>query len=133
MRELEAGLNQAGHLALRSAVKASEDSAKATALWHDKTGGTRGSIKSEVFGEVGFVRAGGAARFLEYGTPPHEIHGNPFLRFQVNGQWVTTRLVKHPGTAERPFMQQASDVGQLAGDYGAEYFADFAIKRANAA
>lgn len=134
LRELDAGLNQAGHLALRAAVKAADDSAKGTTLWKDsgRPGGTRSTIKSNVIGERGFVRAGGAARFLEDGTPAHDIPGNPLLKFRVNGQWVSTRLVKHPGTAERPFMQQASTVGQLAADYGAEYFAAYAIAKYNA-
>ena len=39
--------------------------------------------------------------FLERGTRPHVIEGNPVLRFKVGGQTVYARRVNHPGT--RPY------------------------------
>lgn len=131
LHELHAGLVQAAHLALKAAVDASEKSAAGTTAWRDRTGATRASIKGAVSGDRGFVRASGAARYLEEGTAPHDIHGSP-LRFQIAGQWISTNLVHHPGTKATQFMEQASRDGQQAADYGAEYFASYAIQKFNA-
>jgi hypothetical protein len=128
---LEAGIIQAIGLTLRSGIEATETSAKATTLWKDKSGGTRGSIRGEFQGfSSGFVTAGGASRFLESGTQPHTIVGKPVLRFVVNGEVLFRRMVHHPGTAERPFMTEARRVGEQAVAYGAEYFVGEAIRRA---
>lgn len=49
------------------------------------------------------------ASFVESGTRPHEIHGNPFLTFKAkDGTWVTTRMVNHPGTKPYAFMGDAT-------------------------
>ena len=53
------------------------------------------------------------------------------LTFQINGQWISTRSVNHPGTAPRPFMHHAEQVGERVLDYGVEYMTDFAITRFN--
>ncbi len=48
------------------------------------------------------------ASFVNSGTLPHEIHGNPFLTFKArDGSWVTTRMVHHPGTKPDGFMFRA--------------------------
>lgn len=48
------------------------------------------------------------ASFVEGGTRPHEIHGNPFLTFKAkDGTWVTTTMVHHPGTKPYGFMGDA--------------------------
>lgn len=36
--------------------------------------------------------------FLEEGTVPHTIRGNPLLVFQVGGKTIFTHTVSHPGT-----------------------------------
>lgn len=38
------------------------------------------------------------ATFTDEGTAPHEIHGNPLLAFEWNGQLVIVHSVQHPGT-----------------------------------
>lgn len=48
-------------------------------------------------------------RFAETGTSPHEIAGNPFLRFFSGGQLLEVRMVQHPGSAARPFLRPAFD------------------------
>jgi hypothetical protein len=127
---LEAGVIQAAALAMRSAITATEASAKETTLFKDKTGDTRGSIRAEARGFTGgFVQAGGVSRYLENGTRPHVIHGRPVLRFVVAGQVLFRRQVNHPGTAERPFMSEARRVGEQALEYGAEFFVAEAIRR----
>lgn len=129
---LRAGIHQAAGLALRAVVQATAADAKATTLFRDQTGATRESIRGEVKepGRTGFVVAGGASRFLENGTPPHEIAARnaQALRFVMNGQVVFRQVVHHPGTAERPFMQQARDRGEMYAAYAFEEFVDFAIR-----
>ena len=36
--------------------------------------------------------------YLEYGTVPHVIEGNPILCFEVDGKIIFSRRVYHPGT-----------------------------------
>lgn len=38
------------------------------------------------------------ASFTDEGSEPHEIHGNPLLAFEWEGQLVIVRSVHHPGT-----------------------------------
>ena len=129
---LRAGIHQAAGLALRSVVDATAKDAKSTTLFHDQSGDTRASIHGDIEepGRYGFVIAGGASRFLEAGTAPHEIvaRNASALRFVINGQTFFRHSVHHPGTAERPFMQQARDRGELYAAYAFEHFIDFAIR-----
>jgi hypothetical protein len=107
--------------------------AKETRLWNDKSGATRASIKGHATSMTsGFIEAGGMSRFLEFGTPPHDIVAKnaSALRFTVNGTTFFRRMVHHPGTSERPFMQQARDFGQHVADYAAEHYVQQAIQRA---
>ena len=131
LNDLRAGLHQAATLALRAAVEAAEKSAKGTTLWKDRTGGTRASIKATVLGDRGFVVAGGASHFLEYGTKAHIIMGRPILRFVSYGTTYFRRMVHHPGTKALYFMEEAKRLGQQTADYGAEYFVSYAIQKAN--
>lgn len=48
------------------------------------------------------------ASFVESGTKPHDIRGNPYLTFKTkDGQWVTTEVVHHPGTKPYAYMGDA--------------------------
>lgn len=115
--------------ALRLGVEATDTDAKSTTLFEDRSHRTRDSIKPEIRGRLAWVRAGGAAKFLENGTPPHDIVARraKMLRFQVNGQTIFRRSVRHPGTAERPFMQHARDRGEIALDYALDLYINAAI------
>ncbi|MEU0059072.1 hypothetical protein [Streptomyces sp. NPDC006334] len=56
-----------------------------------------------------------AVRFVLDGTRPHLIRPrrrNGVLRFEVDGQVVFTRLVRHPGTRANPFLQRALRLGR---------------------
>jgi len=120
---------------VRESVAETEKHAKATTLWKDQTGKTRRSIAGRAQGAIyGEVKAAGAAKYLEHGTPPHVIEPKRggALRFVVAGRTVFARRVQHPGTAERPFMQQARDHGQQVADYGAEFYVSSAIERYDA-
>jgi hypothetical protein len=127
---LAAAIVQAAGFAMRDAVKATEASEKATTLFRDRSGTTRGSIRGEVVGyQSGFVSAGGSARLLDSGTRAHIIRGNPFLAFQINGSTVIRRMVHHPGTAPRPFVRVARAVGEQVLDYAASFYIGEAIRR----
>ena len=128
---LAAALHQAATLTLRGAVAAAEGSARATSLFKDRSGSTRSSIRSEVFGLEGELSVGGAGHFIEWGTAPHLIvaHGAA-LRFEVAGQALYRKMVRHPGTKERPFMREARERGEIAAIYGAEVYVGAAIRGA---
>lgn len=111
--------------ALKRTTQAAETYAKLSRLYKSHTYGLRSSIKGQMLGphrsQVGAHAK--YAPFVEYGTKPHEIRpkriskvssrgvrGSPqWLRFEQNGTIVFTKLVKHPGTKPRPFMQEARD------------------------
>lgn len=133
MQTMQGALYGAFASTIASAIKAAEESAKGTRLFKDRSGssGTRSTIGSSRFGLNGEVHVGGAGRFLENGTKPHDIRAKSggMLRFVVNGSVRFARVVHHPGTAERPFMSQARDAGLQAAEYGAVYFIDAVTSR----
>lgn len=103
---------------VRRGVKtAVEEGAKLAAQTHryeDQTGLLTSMIKGfvEISVPGSAVAILGAftdyASFVEGGTRPHEIHGNPYLTFKTKGgQWVTTTMVHHPGTKPYAFMGDA--------------------------
>lgn len=55
------------------------------------------------------------ASFLDSGTGPHEITGNPFLAFDVGGQTVVVRSVQHPGSTKHRgwFSDRVRDSGPV--------------------
>lgn len=127
-----AGIRNNAGQALRAAVQTAEADAKGTSLFNDVTGLLRRSVRSEVDGLKGkLVAATKYALWVESGTPPHIIEGrrSGVLSFVSGGQNVFARRVRHPGTAERPFMQHARDVGEQTLEYGLEYFTSAAIAR----
>lgn len=109
-------VHTAARSAMQTGVSAAVASAKATTQFKDQSGDTRKSIRGTVTSERrGFVKAGGAAGFLEYGTRAHLIIAKGrALRFETGGQAVYRRFVRHPGTKPRPFMHEARDVGERA-------------------
>lgn len=46
----------------------------------------------------------------EFPTGPYEIRprNKKYLTFKINGRWVRTKLVKHPGVAAQPYMRPAT-------------------------
>lgn len=115
--EYERGINRFSD-AVRSgvdkAVKEGAAEAIQTHRYQDQTGRLTGSIR----GYVEVSAPGGAtglivaltdyASFVDAGTRPHVIEGNPFLTFKGrDGQWVTVRSVQHPGTKPDGFLGRA--------------------------
>lgn len=110
--------------------------ARASHPYQDRTGALTGSIEGflersasrTAGGEaVGVLKAGKRyASFVEGGTAPHTItpkKGGP-LTFEVGGEWVSTREVKHPGTREMPFMGPAVLKAERVIEVEAEVAAD---------
>lgn len=100
---------------LATALEEGERQAKTQHRYEDQTG----LLTSRIRGYVEISIPGAAqgvlgaftdyASFVEGGTKPHEIHGNPFLTFKAkDGTWVTTRMVHHPGTKAYAFMGDAA-------------------------
>lgn len=133
--ELGASLRNAAHQALAASVHAAGESARTSKLFADgPEQSLRKSIVEEVGGLEGKLSATAKhARFVEAGTRPHAIEGRRggVLRFVVAGEVFFRRRVQHPGTAERPFMREAAQIGQQTLDYGLDYFTDQAIARFN--
>lgn len=80
------------------------------------TGRLRASIRADpprIFSLRGSVSVGSDVEYSGYvndGTRPHTIRPRRtggVLRFQVGGQVVFARVVNHPGTRARPFLDRA--------------------------
>lgn len=104
--------------------------ARDTTLFRDRTGELRGSIdiidKGAYWKRV--VAPAKHAGFIEGGTKAHVIRPKhaKLLRFYVGGNVVFAHKVNHPGTAKRPFMENA----KLAGSQAARILFDEGTARA---
>ena len=88
------------------------------------TGRLRASIRAEpprIFSLRGSVTVGSDveyAGFVNDGTRPHQIRPvrAQALRFRVGGRIVYAKVVNHPGTRARPFLDRAlREVAQARG------------------
>ncbi len=80
-----------------------------------RTGKLAGSIVKEVGeGEAWIHALAPYAVYVEMGTRPHEIRParSSVLAFEIEGQFVFTPVVRHPGTKPNPFMQRAAEDAQ---------------------
>src|SRR5690348_7611486 len=120
---LQATLYNNAAQALAASVKAAETSAKATTLYKDRSGRLRANTRGSSSGLTGRIVADTEyAGFVNSGTRPHVIEARgQALAFVVAGEYRFARRVNHPGTAERPFMQVARDLGEQTLDYGLEF------------
>lgn len=73
-----------------------------------------GSFEHEVVREaneiIGRIKnTAGHAAHVEFGTKPHVIEprDKKNLTFKVDGQWISTKKVNHPGFAGIPFLRGA--------------------------
>lgn len=74
-----------------------------------KTGATRDSLATAFSGRHIAAYGNDVAGFLEWGTRPHLITGNPMLRFMGrDGQIVFRPWVQHPGTRPTMFAEEAA-------------------------
>ena len=134
LARLRGALVTAAERTVADAVGAAKASAIATKLFKDGPNARlRGSIDGKASSLEGKVVADTPyARFVNYGTAPHVIEGNP-LAFRVGGSMVFARRVMHPGTKPRPFMEAAAAAGDKAMDSAAEKHANAAISTFNRA
>jgi hypothetical protein len=92
--------------------------ARLSRAFEDRSKRLRGSIRRGGSGWAQFIRAGGRdapwALFVEAGTKAHTITGNPLLKFQIAGKWISKREVHHPGTLPVYFMRDASRAANVA-------------------
>ena len=63
------------------------------------------SVPGGAIGEIGAYTY--YASYVNDGTRPHEIWGNPLLTFKIGGRWVSTPMVNHHGTQPDGFMSRA--------------------------
>lgn len=83
--------------------------AKANHVYTDRTGELTNTAYSGLesaspIGAVAFVKwPKHYASYVENGTAPHLIVGNPWLRFTWHGVPVSFRYVNHPGSRPHPF------------------------------
>ena len=72
-----------------------------------KTGFLRDSISSQVDTDSAVISTNsGYGKFVDEDTAPHIIRGNPFLRFEINGQEFIRRQINHPGTKGQHFREK---------------------------
>jgi hypothetical protein len=130
LQNLKAGIQQAVAMAVRGAIQATETHAKGTDKYRDRSGATRASTKGRYLGGGrGFVRAGGAMRFLENGHRAFTIRG-PLMVFQVGGRTIFTRSVKIPRLKGLHVMRDARRQGEVALSVQAQYYVHHAIQHA---
>lgn len=85
-----------------------------TTLFKDRTGNLRSQIAVKTLGTYArrLIASAEYALYVEEGTKAHPITGH--LRFYLHGRWITAGVVRHPGTASRPFMANAAAAGGQA-------------------
>ena len=71
-----------------------------------KTGELKKSINWD---ENGIWSTAEHYKYVDEGTKPHKITGNPFLAFQINGANIVVRSVNHPGTKPRNLTNKTED------------------------
>lgn len=111
--ELNRTMQNASRRELREASRQVVNRAKVLAPV--RTGRLRSSIRAEpprFFSLRGSVTVGSDleyAAFVNDGTRPHVIRPRraQVLRFQIGGRTVFAKVVNHPGTKARPFLDRA--------------------------
>lgn len=107
-------LGQAAQKAVRDATVEAPREAINTRHYKDQTalltsmtkGWVEVTVPGGAVGEIGAYTY--YASFVDGGTAPHEIHGNPLLTFKGrDGRWVSVAMVHHPGTKPDGFMGRA--------------------------
>lgn len=110
-------LEQNVGMALRMSGAEAERAARATTRFRDRSGVLRNSIAFDgphgtlAGGDLHGVLSAGApyASYIEKGTRPHLIKPThrQALRWPVEGGFLFAKVVRHPGTAPRPFLAEA--------------------------
>jgi hypothetical protein len=119
-RRIEVTLSDAARRAAEAGAREGVAEAKAKHAYTDRTGKLTGTATSYLEasapgGSVAVMKwPQRYASFVENGTEPHMIVGNPTLTFRWKGVLVHFRYVNHPGSKAYPFagpaMQKAERV-----------------------
>lgn len=128
---------------VRDTVKAGQTEALARRTWKNRTGKAeektkgimlveaRGGALGELHSDVKY------ASYLDAGTEPHVIEGNPYLHFVWKGVPMTLRRVHHPGTKGDGYMGYAylkmERFGQAEAERRADIIAQHLEQRLNRA
>lgn len=118
LRTLERRVLDVARVQLYEVARVAYRAARDTTLFRDRTGQLRGTIdiidKGAYWKRV--IAPAEHAKYIEGGTKAHVIRPKRarFLRFYVGGNVVYARKVNHPGTAKRPFMENAARAGGQA-------------------
>lgn len=122
------GIQKAAHDVIQDA--ATKIQATAQSLAPVKTGALKESITirytgptSAVIGpnvSYGIYQELGTGSKGEFPTGPYEIRpkNGKYLKFQVNGKWIYTKKVIHPGIKAQPYMRPAAKqvISEIAPD-----------------
>lgn len=108
MRALTRGIADSVETAAREGAA----EAKSVGQFQDRTGNLRGNIRADAVQETALTATWSIvspmpySKFVESGTKPHRIEGNPLLKFfwPKVGAWVAFRGVNHPGSKAHSFM-----------------------------
>jgi hypothetical protein len=118
LRTLERRILDVARVQLYEVARVAYRTARDTTLFRNRTGELRGTL--DIIDKGAYwkrlIAPANHAKFIEYGTKAHVIRPKrgKFLRFYVGGNVVYARKVNHPGTAKRPFMENAARAGGQA-------------------
>lgn len=118
LRTLERRIEDVARIQLYEVARVAYRAARDTTLFKDRTGELRGTLdiidKGAYWKRV--IAPANHAKFIEYGTKAHVIRPKraKMLRFYVGERVVYARKVNHPGTAKRPFIENAARAGAQA-------------------
>ena len=121
--------------AMQDAVREAERDVKNTSAFKDVTGNLRNKTVGVVLDSTrGELRSSPHyALYIENGTRPHVIPGNPRLNFywQKVGLDVSFNSVNHPGNTARHYMEHAGKWGELVLEHQLGAFITGSISRFN--
>jgi len=87
-----------------------------------RSGNLAASIRRQKVGDYGAEVGTNVfyAKYVELGTKPHTIAARraKFLRFEVNGEVIFRRKVRHPGTKPMPCLFPAAEADRLRFNQG---------------
>lgn len=83
------------------------------AIMPKRTGHMESTVTAEVSGDSAKIgEHSGYGIFVNEGTRPHIIKGNPLLAFERGGRTIIVRSVRHPGTRGQHFAEKTVSKSQ---------------------
>ena len=133
LKSIERRILDVVRIGIGTAVKVAYRNVRESTLFKDRTGELRGTLDIIDTGAWSkrLIAPAKYAKYVNDGTKPHVIlpKNGGFLRFVIAGRVIFAKKVNHPGTAKRPFMENAADAGgqamKIAFENGVEQAVDF--------